>query len=181
VEEVQNGTFTALWCDVSSFVTVTFQSLEHPWVVKILLLVFLGNILSVLSKVSKQIMSIIWRYVPRLDSYKWQGAWSSMGKCLGRREHSQAASPTWPAEIFHAIDVILILRMGVDRGAGTLFFHELKLFLISLASLAKSVSSVKCVSSTITAQGLAANWSSCGEKKITLLLLVVLVFPLLPY
>ena len=29
-----------------SLVTVTIQYLEHPWVIKILLLVFLGNIVS---------------------------------------------------------------------------------------------------------------------------------------
>ncbi|KAK4833064.1 hypothetical protein QYF61_027726 [Mycteria americana] len=63
---------------------VTFQCLEHPWVVKIHLLVSLGNIVSVWSKISKQFKNIIQRSAPRLDSYEWQGVWDSMGKCLGR-------------------------------------------------------------------------------------------------
>ena len=54
VEEIQNGTFATFFCDVFSLVTITSQYLEHPWVVKILLLVFLRNIASVLSKVNKQ-------------------------------------------------------------------------------------------------------------------------------
>ena len=47
----QNGTF-AIFCAVFSLVAVTSQYLEHPWAVKILLLVFLGNIAMVLPKVN---------------------------------------------------------------------------------------------------------------------------------
>ncbi|KAK4831209.1 hypothetical protein QYF61_016046 [Mycteria americana] len=67
-----------------SWQSVTFQYFEQPWVVKILLLVLLGNIVSNLSKVSKQFKNIIQRSAPRPDSYEWQGVWDSMGKCLGR-------------------------------------------------------------------------------------------------
>ncbi|KAF1437144.1 Trafficking protein particle complex subunit 13, partial [Pygoscelis papua] len=68
-EEIQNGSVTTFFYDVSSFITVTFQYFEQPWVVKIFLLVLLGNIVSVLSKVGKQFKNIIQRSAPRLDSY----------------------------------------------------------------------------------------------------------------
>ncbi|KAM6097713.1 uncharacterized protein LJ206_001003 [Theristicus caerulescens] len=84
MEEIQNGTFAAFFYDVSSFITTTFQYLEHPWVVKIYLLIVLGNIVLVLSKVNKHFKNIIQRSAPRLDSYEWQGVWESTGKCLGR-------------------------------------------------------------------------------------------------
>ena len=82
MEEMQNCTFTTFFYNASSFITITFQYFEQPWVVKILLLVLLGNIVSILSKVSKQFKNIIQRSAPRLDSYEWQGVWDSMGKCL---------------------------------------------------------------------------------------------------
>ncbi|KAM6104279.1 uncharacterized protein LJ206_019086 isoform 2-T2 [Theristicus caerulescens] len=85
MQEIQNGTFAAFFYDVSSFITTTFLYLEHPWVVKIYLLIVLGNIVLVLSKVNKHFKNIIQRSAPRLDSYEWQGVWESMGKCLGRR------------------------------------------------------------------------------------------------
>jgi len=45
-----------------------------------------------------------------------------MSRCaVAGREHSQAANPSWPMEIFHTIDTMLNLRMGVGREAGTLF------------------------------------------------------------
>jgi len=34
------------------------------------------------------------------------------------REHSQAASPSWPVEIFLAMDFMLSLGMGVGQRAG---------------------------------------------------------------
>jgi len=52
VEEIQDCTFTAFFCDVFSLITITPQYLEHPWVVKILVLAFLRNIALVLSKVN---------------------------------------------------------------------------------------------------------------------------------
>lgn len=67
MEEIQSGTF---FCDVSSFITIAYQSLEHPWAVKILLLVFLGNIILILSKVSKQFKNITQRSVLRMGSCK---------------------------------------------------------------------------------------------------------------
>ncbi|KAM6033078.1 uncharacterized protein LJ206_001912 [Theristicus caerulescens] len=84
MEEIENGTFVSFFYDVSSFITTTFQYLENPWVVKIYPLVVLGNFVSVLSKVNKQLKNIIQRSPPRLDSYEWQGVWESMGKYLGR-------------------------------------------------------------------------------------------------
>ncbi|KAK4806846.1 hypothetical protein QYF61_012567 [Mycteria americana] len=48
-----------------------------------LLLVLLGNTVSILSKISKQFKNIIQRSAPRLDSYEWQGVLDSTGKCLG--------------------------------------------------------------------------------------------------
>jgi len=45
-----------------------------------------------------------------------------MSRCTkAGREHSQAASPSWPMEIFHTIDIRLSIHIGDDRGAGTLF------------------------------------------------------------
>jgi len=42
-----------------------------------------------------------------------------MNRCAGAgREHSQTASPRWPMEIFHTIDVNLSLLMGICLGAG---------------------------------------------------------------
>ena len=42
MEEIQNGTLATFFYDVSSFLIKTFQYLEHPWVVKMHLLVFFG-------------------------------------------------------------------------------------------------------------------------------------------
>lgn len=83
MEEIQNGIFATFFYDVSSFSTITCQYLEHPWVIKILLLVSLWNIVSVLSEVSKEFKSIIQRSAIGLDIYELQGVWNSMGKCLG--------------------------------------------------------------------------------------------------
>ena len=82
MEEIQNGTLATIFYNASSFITTTFQYLEHPWVVKIHLLILLWQTGSVLSKVNKQVKNIIQRSAPRLDSYAWQGMWDSMGKCL---------------------------------------------------------------------------------------------------
>jgi len=35
------------------------------------------------------------------------------------REHRKAANPSWPTEIFHTIDVMLTIKMGVGWVAGT--------------------------------------------------------------
>jgi len=54
-----------------------------------------------------------------------------MSGCAGAgREHSQAASPSRPTEIFHTTDIVLNVRMGVGRGSGISFsgssnFHRL--------------------------------------------------------
>jgi len=38
-------------------------------------------------------------------------------RCAGAgREHSQAAGPAWPTEIFHTMDVMLSLWMGLAGG-----------------------------------------------------------------
>jgi len=40
-----------------------------------------------------------------------------MSRCAGAgREHSQAAGPRWPVEIFHTIGVMLNLGMGLAGG-----------------------------------------------------------------
>jgi len=45
-----------------------------------------------------------------------------MGRRAGAgREHGQA-EPGWPMDIFHTVDIMLSLRMGVGRAAGSLFF-----------------------------------------------------------
>jgi len=51
-------------------------------------------------------------------------------RCAGAgREHSQAASPSWPVEIFHTMDIMLSLSMGVGQGDRNLpFFSEFKLY-----------------------------------------------------
>jgi len=42
-----------------------------------------------------------------------------MSRCAGAgKEHSQTASPSWPVEIFHTIDIVLSLGMGAGWGAG---------------------------------------------------------------
>ena len=82
MKELQNGNFSTFFYDVFSFITTTFQYLEHPWVVKIHLLVFLWQVVSMLSKINKQFKNIIQRSAPRLDSYERQGIWDSMGKYL---------------------------------------------------------------------------------------------------
>jgi len=98
-----------------------------------------------------------------------------MSRCAGAgREHSQPASPRWPMEIFHTIDVMISLLMGVGWAAGMLFsilsfpgvqtFLEVWSFSVSLvnyakfANLAKSmmfVSSVKPMGSKITVWGVS--------------------------
>jgi len=43
------------------------------------------------------------------------------GRCTrAGREHSQAANPSWPTEIFHTIDILLGIKMGVGWGMGAL-------------------------------------------------------------
>ena len=59
MEEIQDGTFVTFFYDVFSFITTIFHYLEHPWVVKIYPLIVLGNFVSVLSKVNKQLKNII--------------------------------------------------------------------------------------------------------------------------
>lgn len=45
VEKIQNGIFSTS-PDVFSVITIAMQYFKHPWVIKILLLVFLRNIIS---------------------------------------------------------------------------------------------------------------------------------------
>ena len=78
VAEIQNGTFATFFCDVFSLITITSQYLEQPWVVKILLLVFLRNIASVLSKVNKQFKNMT--QAPREHGHGWHGMWENMGR-----------------------------------------------------------------------------------------------------
>jgi len=47
-------------------------------------------------------------------------------------EHSQAAGPSWPMEIFHTMDVMLSLSRGAGQGAGvrSSLFQEFKASLV---------------------------------------------------
>ena len=50
-------------------------------------------------------------------------------RCAGAgREHSQAAGPGWPMGIFHTMDVMLSLWMGVGQEAGILSFPWVRTF-----------------------------------------------------
>jgi len=41
-----------------------------------------------------------------------------MSRCAGaRREHNQTASPSWPIETFHTIEIMLCSSMGMGWGA----------------------------------------------------------------
>jgi len=59
-----------------------------------------------------------------------------MSGCAGAgREHSQAASPRWPMEIFHAMDVVLSLWMGAGWGAAFHFWMAFSFLVLSLTPL----------------------------------------------
>ena len=62
----------------SPLLTITFQYLEHPWVVKVLLLIFLRNIASFLSDVNKQFRNMT--QAPQQNGHVWQGMWEKMGQ-----------------------------------------------------------------------------------------------------
>jgi len=48
-----------------------------------------------------------------------------MSRCTrAEREHSQAANPSWPTEIFHTIDTKLSIQMGIGWGAGICGFCD---------------------------------------------------------
>ena len=48
---------------------------------------------------------------------------SANEQCAGAgREHSQAASPSCPVEIFHTMDIRLSLLMGIGRGGRNQLF-----------------------------------------------------------
>lgn len=53
MEEIRNHTF-ATFCDVLSFVIITSQYLEHSWVVKTLILIFLRQNPSNIPNINKQ-------------------------------------------------------------------------------------------------------------------------------
>lgn len=77
---LQNGTFASFLCDVFSLLTRPSQYLEHPWVVKILLLVFLRNNALVLSKVNKPFSNMA--QASQGDGNGWHSMWENMGRCL---------------------------------------------------------------------------------------------------
>jgi len=124
-----------------------------------------------------------------------------MSGCAGAgREQSQAASPSWPVEIFHTTDVVLGLRMGVGQGAGICFslFCEFKSSLgWEFELFWESGLFWEChkicifLGSAIAHWGLAVNWSLGGEKNCMVYSLVYIfiiiiiisssIFPLLPY
>jgi len=53
-----------------------------------------------------------------------------MSRCaVAGREHSQTASPSWPMEIFHTIEAMLSLWMGVGWGGGWWWWGVAGIFL----------------------------------------------------
>ena len=110
-----------------------------------------------------------------------------MSRCAGAwREQNQAASPSWPTEIFHTIDSMLSLWMGLAGGKGALFFagssnpvfsgslnfSRTSIFFgnyakfMSLAKSMKSGSSRKPANSAVAVLGLAANRSLSDENML---------------
>lgn len=79
VEQMQNDTFTTC-CDIFSLIPITFHYLEHPWVVNILLLVFLRHIVSAFSKVNKLFRNMM--QAPWLHGYGWQNMRKNMDRYL---------------------------------------------------------------------------------------------------
>lgn len=73
MEEIQNGTFTTVSCDVFSLVTITLQ---HSWLLEILLVIFLRNAGLDFSKVDKLCRSIT--QAPQQCDYGWQGMQKNM-------------------------------------------------------------------------------------------------------
>jgi len=67
-------------CLMSSLVTRTFQYLEHTWIDKVLLLVFLKNTVSTFSRVNKLFRNMtqaLWQC-----GHGWQGMWENTGRYL---------------------------------------------------------------------------------------------------
>ena len=66
-----------------------------------------------------------------------------MSRCAGAgREHSQAASPGWPRELFHTTDIMLSLWMGAGRGgqeSALLFAMNLNPLLSRSSNFSKSL------------------------------------------
>jgi len=85
------------------------------------------------------------------------------------REHSQAASPRWPAEILPTIGIMPSLGMGVGWEVGTPFFREFDLSSVSSVSFAEFVNLVKF---TTAAQGLAVQSVIGQREKLYCVLLV---------
>ena len=97
MQEIQNGTFTTFFSVVFCLITKAFQYLEHPWVVKVLLLVVLRNIVSAFSKVNKLFRNMTQALWQR--GHGWQGLWDNMGRYLenfltssGLELHSQTSA-----------------------------------------------------------------------------------------
>jgi len=85
-------------------------------------------------------------------------------RCAGAgREQSQAASPSWPVEMFHTIGVMLSLGMGAGRGIGMLFLCDssfsgnlnFSMISVSFSGVLRNSWSLGVLCSTITAWGLA--------------------------
>jgi len=90
-------------------------------------------------------------------------------------------------EMFHTIDVMLSLRMGLGWGTGicSSVFHKFKSSLVwefelywEFGFLEEFRKNFQLLGSAITAQGLIANWSLGGEK--TVLYIVCFAYSLLP-
>jgi len=87
------------------------------------------------------------------------------------REHSQAASPRWPMEIFYTTAIRLSLLMGVGWGAGicSALCHKFESSLVQEFKLLWELLNLRnprVPGSTVAAWGLAVNWSLGGEKSV---------------
>jgi len=99
-----------------------------------------------------------------------------MSRCAGTGgEHSQTDSPSWPIEIFHTIDILLSLQMGIDLGAGIVFFNALFPGVRTLSGVwsffGSSAKLVKFWEFDVLRSVLKdwlCNWLSEGKKKIVL-------------
>ena len=106
-----------------------------------------------------------------------------MSRCAGAgREHSQAASPSWPMEILLTIDVILSLWMGIGWGFSLLWIWIFSclgvwtcLGVWSFWGVSQNSQNLQFLGSMVTAWGLTVNQSLGGEKIIYSLFCIFII------
>lgn len=81
MEETKNDTFPFFSCavDVFCLVKITLQYLEHPWIIKMLLLVCLRDLFVAFPKVKQLFRNTTQRYALRQCGYRWHGVCENMG------------------------------------------------------------------------------------------------------